>query len=256
METGSKFFSDHKDYEHAADCFTVAISAASTNKEFYNAYSSRGLMYTFLNNPYQAIEDYRKALSYSNGSEKTLEKIIKYLKDAEINNTFQEPYSSPYVLGAYDFIDNGAGDLMLIMEPPEGDAQAVLTASAINSSRTTTEGSHADDDAAKFIFDGTLEGMLIRNNEQTVYLPILQEAVREMLQKLKYVLVVEKKDYDVNVVINSIKTKKMPENYFTAIYTAEIEIINSPLPIPQQDYNYMRGKLRCNKRRAARLPLL
>ena len=227
METGSRFFSDRMDYEHAAECFTRAILTANTNKEFYNAYSSRGLMYTFLNNPYQTIADYKKALTYSNGSEKTLEKIIEYLKDAEINYTSHEPYSSPYVLGAYDFIDNGAGELMLIMEPPEGEE---------------------DDDAAKFIYDGTLEAMLVRNSEQTVYLPILQEAVRKMLPKLKFVLVVEKKDYDINEILNSVKQKKIKDSYFSAVYTADVEIINSPLPIPQQDYNYMR--------RAARLPLL
>jgi len=130
-----------------------------------------------------------------------------------------------YVLTAYDFIDNGAGDLMLIMEPPEG---------------------HSDDDDAKFIFDGNSEGMLVRNSGQTVYLPVLPEAICKMLQKLEFILVAEKEAYDINIVVNSIKQRKMPEDYFSDIYPVDIEIINRHLPIPQQDYS--------NLRKAAGLP--
>ena len=124
-----------------------------------------------------------------------------------------------YTLTAYDFIDNGSGDLMLIMEPPEGDS---------------------DDDDAKLIFDGTSEGMLVRNNEQAVYLPVLPEEVRKMLCKLDEVLIAEREAYDIQVVVNAIKQRKMPENYFSDIYHVNIEVINSPLPIPGQEYARLR----------------
>ena len=131
-----------------------------------------------------------------------------------------------YVLTAYDFIDNGSGDLMMIIWPPEGDS---------------------DDDDAKFIYDGTSEAMLVRNDGQTVYLPVLAEEIRKMLPRLTEVLIAEKENYDLNIIINSIKQRKMPDDYFTDIYPVDIEIINRPLPIPSLDYN--------NLRKAAGLPL-
>jgi hypothetical protein len=100
---------------------------------------------------------------------------------------------------SYDFMDNGNGDLLMAMDKPEGTA---------------------DDEAAKFVYDGAKEAMLIRNSEQIIHLPLIDEAMRPTLEKIDTILVVE-----------------MDGNDIDDSYMAKVEIINKPLPIPR-DVDY------------------
>jgi hypothetical protein len=103
-----------------------------------------------------------------------------------------------YLHTSYDFIDNGNGELMMVMDAPEGDA---------------------DDENAKFIYDGFSEAMLVRNGEQIVHLPIITEPVRDMLDELESILITE-----------------MDGEEIYDVYEAKIEIINDSLPIPESVY--------------------
>ena len=100
---------------------------------------------------------------------------------------------------SYDFMDNGNGDLLMAMDKPEGTA---------------------DDEAARFVYDGAKEAMLIRNSEQIIHLPLIDEAMRPTLEKIDTILVVE-----------------MDGNDIDDSYMAKVEIINKPLPIPR-DVDY------------------
>jgi len=111
---------------------------------------------------------------------------------------------SIYLHTAYDWIENGAEELMLVMDAVEGTA---------------------DDDNAKIIFDGFHEAMLIRSGNQIIHLPIVAEAVREMLKDIEKILVTEMDGDDID-----------------DVYEAEVEIINAPLPIPKNVYNKISGK--------------
>jgi hypothetical protein len=71
-----------------------------------------------------------------------------------------------FVDTSYDFIDNGSGELMMVMDMPEN---SVLD---------------ADDDNAKVIFNGTNIGMLIRNAHEHIRMPVIPKAVGELLLKL------------------------------------------------------------------------
>ena len=100
-----------------------------------------------------------------------------------------------YLHVAYDFIDNGSGELMLVMDKCEGEA---------------------DDENAKFVYDGFAEAMLVRNSGQIVHFPIIVEAVRDMLGETKILLVTEMDGDDID-----------------DVYEAPVEILNKDLPIPQ-----------------------
>jgi hypothetical protein len=100
-----------------------------------------------------------------------------------------------YIHVAYDFIDNGAGELMLVMDKCE-DA--------------------ADDENARFVYDGFAEAMVVRNSGQIVHLPIVVEAVRDMLEEIKIILITE-----------------MDGALIDDVYEAPVEILNKDLPIPQ-----------------------
>ncbi|MDR0502061.1 MAG: hypothetical protein LBH16_01940 [Treponema sp.] len=103
-----------------------------------------------------------------------------------------------YVHTAYDWIDNGAGELMLVMDKTAG---------------------MADDDNARILYDGFHEAMLIKNGSQIVHLPLVAEAVREMLEKLEKILVTEMDGEDID-----------------DVYEAQVVVLNSPLPIPGAVY--------------------
>jgi hypothetical protein len=111
-----------------------------------------------------------------------------------------------YLHVSYDFIDNGNGELMMIMDAPE-------------------DGMEADDENAKFIFDGFSEAMLVRNGKQIVHLPILKEPVRDMLDELETLLITE-----------------MDGEEIADVYEAKIEIINDSLPVPKEVYERMTTK--------------
>ena len=104
-----------------------------------------------------------------------------------------------YLHVAYDFIDNGAGELMMIIGMSEGEA---------------------DEENAKFVYDGFAEAMLVRNSGQIVHLPIVVEAIRNMLEEVKVVLVTEMDGDDIY-----------------DVYEAPIEILNKDLPIPKVVYS-------------------
>ena len=104
---------------------------------------------------------------------------------------------------SYDFIDNGAGELMIVMDAPDYETEA-------------------DDENAKFIYDGFAEAMIIRNSEQIVHLPILVEHVRDMLNKIEIILVTE-----------------MNGDEMHNVYEAKVEVLNKSLPIPKSAYENM-----------------
>jgi len=91
----------------------------------------------------------------------------------------------------YDFFDNGAGELALLMYPPEGDA---------------------DDDNAVFIHDGVSRAYLIRNSKQIINFPQSVDKVQGLLKKINVVLVIE-----------------MEDNGYSDIYEAKVQLMN-PLP--------------------------
>jgi len=100
-----------------------------------------------------------------------------------------------YVHVAYDFIDNGSGELMLIMDKCEGEA---------------------DDENARFVYDGFAEAMVVRNSGQIVHLPIVVQAVRDMLEEIKILLITEMDGDDID-----------------DVYEVPVEILNKDLPIPK-----------------------
>jgi len=120
-------------------------------------------------------------------------------------------FSYQFLAVRHDYIDNGAGDLMVIIDPPAGEAE---------------------DDGARFIFDGAADAMLIRNKSQIIYLPCLHEDVIKIISKRKDILVAEMNDYDLQPVSDLIRQKIMPDS--SDYYTAEIVITGSPLEIPRE----------------------
>ena len=104
-----------------------------------------------------------------------------------------------YIHVAYDFIDNGSGELMLIMDKSEGEA---------------------DDENARFVYDGFAEAMVVRNSGQIVHLPLVVEAVRDMLEEIPLLLITE-----------------MDGDEIADVYEARVEILNKELPIPQAVLN-------------------
>ena len=96
-----------------------------------------------------------------------------------------------YINVSYDFIDNGEGELMMVMDAPEDVA---------------------DDDNAKFLFDGVSKAMLVRQSNQILNVSIVREDVRDLLNSIKIILVTE-----------------MDGDNIDDVYEAQVEIVN-PLP--------------------------
>jgi len=120
-----------------------------------------------------------------------------------------------YVLGMYDWIDNlngtwkgnrGKGYLIIAMEKTDGNP---------------------DIKNAKFIFDGFSEGMLVRNNMQVVYMPVMDNYIKNILLRVKEVFIAEMDNK------NNIKE-----------YTVKIDVINNSLPIPVPEKNRMKAQLK------------
>jgi hypothetical protein len=99
-----------------------------------------------------------------------------------------------YLHVSYDFINNEKGELMLVMDAPDGTA---------------------DEETAKFVYDGVSKAMLIRNDSQIIRLPVIAKAIRNMLSDLEIVIVSE-----------------MDGEEISDVYEARIEILNDALPIP------------------------
>jgi hypothetical protein len=104
-----------------------------------------------------------------------------------------------YVDVSYDFIDNGEGELMMVMDKPEGAA---------------------DDENAMFVYDGSAQAMLVRNDGQIVRLPLLTTEVREILKDGREIILVT----------------EMEGEEIGDVYEAKLEVLNAPLPIPAE-YN-------------------
>jgi len=79
---------------------------------------------------------------------------------------------------SYDFIDNDKDELMLVMEKPDNDA--------------------ADDENAKFIYDGITKAKLVRNENLIINIPVISEPVREMLKRIDSILVTEMDGEDID----------------------------------------------------------
>jgi hypothetical protein len=104
-----------------------------------------------------------------------------------------------YVSVSYDFIDNGEGELMMVMDKPEGEA---------------------DDENTMFVYDGAAQAMLVRNNEQIVRLPLLTTEIRSMLS-----------DGREKILVTEMEGEEIGD-----VYEAKLEVLNAPLPIPAE-YN-------------------
>ena len=105
-----------------------------------------------------------------------------------------------YLNVSYDFIDNGAGELMMVMDAPEGAA---------------------DDDNAKIVYDGKAQAMLVRSSSQIVRMPIITAEVRDMLADGRdKILVTEMNGDDIH-----------------DVYEARLEILNAKLPVPEETFD-------------------
>ena len=78
----------------------------------------------------------------------------------------------------YDFIDDGKGDLMLVVEAPDSD--------------------YADDENAKFIFAGVSSAKLVRKNDQIIDIPVVKEPYLNMLKDRGIILVTEMDGKDIH----------------------------------------------------------
>jgi hypothetical protein len=121
-----------------------------------------------------------------------------------------KPKEAEYVLGIYDWIDNGAGELMLVLTTPAGAP---------------------DEENAQFVYDGFAEAMLVRNRGQIIYLPDVCQAVRNMLDKIKIITVTEMSDENRSIVARNWKSKDVK---IDDCYTAPVEVLKKPLPIPRE----------------------
>ena len=130
-----------------------------------------------------------------------------------------EMNSKTYLHVNYDWIDNGVGELMLVMEAPQGDA---------------------DEFSAEFIYNGTNEAMLKRNSQQIIHLPFVVESLHSMLRSIKKVLVMEMKENDRKEYMDRVRKDGkagMANPKFSDAYDAEIKILNGPLPLPKWVYD-------------------
>ena len=121
-----------------------------------------------------------------------------------------KPKEADYLLGIYDWIDNGAGELMLVLTAPAGAP---------------------DEENAQFVYDGCAEAMLVRNRGQIIYLPDVCQAVRNMLDKIKIITVAEMSDENRSIMVRDLKTKDVK---IDDCYTAPVEVLKKPLPIPRE----------------------
>jgi hypothetical protein len=100
-----------------------------------------------------------------------------------------------YLNVMYDFIDDGKGDLMIVMDAPEGTA---------------------DDENAKIVYDdGAKQATLIRNSNQVIRMPFLVEKVRAMLT-----------DGREKILVTEMNGEEIAD-----VYEARLEILNGQLPI-------------------------
>jgi len=233
--------------DKALICFTAAAKAGTTDSDYSGAFSMRAMAYDAGGFEKKAIANYKLAADYGHkGALNELQDTysIKYSpvkrtgkpSEAELkldydgslpasSSSSSMPSASPallkqysnykYVLGMYDWIDNlngtwkgnrGKGYLIIAMEKTDGNP---------------------DIKNAKFIFDGFSEGMLVRNNMQVVYLPIMDNYIKNILLKVKEVFIAEMDNK------NNIKE-----------YTVKIDVINSSLPIPVPEKNRMKAQLK------------
>jgi len=225
-QQGLNYF-NQENYRMAAECFTKAIPLARNDYDLAGCYRSRGSSYGAMEDD-RIIADYKMAADY--GDTVALDGLrqlnINYTpqkRSAPSNATSFFGGSQPsYQYGAinHHFVDNGAGDIMLVMEAPAGSPQEAI---------------------AKFIYDGSSDVMLIRNNIQVIYLPSVPENFSRLIRSCKVVLVGEKQGYDIQIILDSIRQQKFPQNYFSAIYNAQIDVINRSLPIPPNDLKAVRA---------------
>jgi hypothetical protein len=123
-----------------------------------------------------------------------------------------KPKEAEYLLGIYDWIDNGAGELMLALTAPAG---------------------MPDEESAQFVYDGFAEAMLVRNRRQIIYLPDVCQAVRNMLDKIKIITVAEMSDENRRIVARNWKSIGKDAK-LDDCYTAPVEVLKKPLPIPRE----------------------
>lgn len=85
--------------------------------------------------------------------------------------------SDRYIFTSYDFISNGTGELMLVMDAP------------VN---------FADEDSARFIYDKhTQKAILHRNLDQIVYLPTIAPELDDLIQSISTIIVTEMDGEDI-----------------------------------------------------------
>jgi len=186
---GQKCFSK-KDMNGAMDNANKALSVCELDAEFAVAYLMRGSIYAQIDNPTQAIEDWKKAADYGN------EDAFQTLKNLGFNYTPKTPTAMPqqtannggfapsampkpavqpaskpeYVEVSYDFIDNGAGEIMMVMQKPSGEA---------------------DQQNARIVTGATGKLALIRNSKQHVNMPYIPPNISEKMKKCNSIFICE-----------------------------------------------------------------
>ena len=125
-----------------------------------------------------------------------------------------------YLKVMYDFVDDGKGELMLIIEAPEKG--------------------RADDDNAKLVYDsGANEALLFRNSEQIIQLPVVSNEAHEMLlDGRSIILVTEMNGDDISDVyeakiefskISAMNKKIEIENFYDILQNKDGDIMFSVL---------------------------
>jgi hypothetical protein len=124
--------------------------------------------------------------------------------------------NAQYIKVMYDFVDDGKGDLMLIIEAPEKG--------------------RADDNNAKLVYDsGASEALLYRNSEQIIQLPIVSDEAHKMLSDGRKILLVTEMNGDD---INDVYEAKIEFSKISAM-NKKIEIENSYDILQNKDGDFM-----------------
>ena len=226
---------NRKDMNGAMDNANKALSVSELDEEFAVVYIMRGSIYAQIDNPTQAIEDWKKAADYGN------EDALQTLKNLGIRYTPKTPTAMPqqtansggfassatprpaaqpaasntniycsncgnklngnnfcpqcgtpasqtaprpaaqpaskpeYVEVSYDFIDNGAGEIMMVMQKPSGEA---------------------DKQNARIVTGATGKLALIRNSKQHVNMPYIPPNISEKMKKCNSIFICEVNNFN------------------------------------------------------------
>jgi hypothetical protein len=183
----------------------ISLEEMEYTLKWVNNIDNRKELLAIRNTILHASQSYRGS-SENDNAESEEERRRKIVEASMTDEEIKYWSKMEYYYVAYDFIDNGNGELAMIMDPPPGDT---LDEYAISDSAAPY---------ARFIYDGDSNAILVRTEEQVVLVPIGAEKVRGLLEKIKTVLIEE-----------------MDGNKISNEYDAPVEIWNRPLPGPDPE---------------------